>query len=95
MAVIQASKRQTCLNAILRTFCFRGIKLTLKLAITGQLIVDLCLTAKTQTRVGLIGVIAVSPGMDRFYFAVQIQFVAIFIINFRCMNGGYPSYHYS
>ena len=73
MAVIQASKRQTCVNAILRTFCFRGIKLTLKLAITGQLIVDLCLTAKTQTRVGTIGISAVTPGMDRFDFAVQIR----------------------
>lgn len=90
MTIIQASKRQTCINAILRTFCFSGIKLTFKLAVTGKLIVDLRLTAKTQTCVGFISISTISPGMGCFYFAVEIQLVAIFIINFRCMNGGYP-----
>ena len=87
MAIIQTSKRQTCINTILRTFCFSGIKLTFKLTIASQLIVDLSLTAKTQTCVGTVSIGAVSPGVDRFHFAVEMKFVAIFIINFRCMNG--------
>ena len=92
MIKVQTSKCQTRRNPILRTFSLCSIKLAFKLAVASQFIVYLRFATKAQTRISTVAIFTVRPTVRGFHFAVQIQFITVFVIYFcglygcRCHN---------
>ncbi len=85
----QTSVRQTGFVAV-GTLSFRAIALELifPLAVSGQLIVDLSFTFEAQTNIRFVAVATsiIRKIVQTSNFAVQIQFVTVFVKNFSRVN---------
>ncbi len=68
------------------TFAFGSVSLNVifPLAVTGQLVVNLCFAFKADTHIGLIAIFrrVIREIVQAVYFPVKVQFVAVFVINF-------------
>ena len=82
----QAGKRQT---GFLGGVAFRFVagEFRFPTTVAGQLVINLRLAFDTETDIGLVAIftVIVADVVHRFDFAVDVQFVAVFIINFCCL----------
>ncbi|CAH0311006.1 hypothetical protein SRABI106_04047 [Rahnella aquatilis] len=92
MTEFQASEGQTGFGAggawrFAVRFSMVSHDVVFPLAVAGDQVINLCLAFKTETNITLVAVIAgsVREVMQTFHFTVQVQFIAVFIINFRCV----------
>ena len=79
-------------------FCFVTRELCFPTSVARQLIVNLRFTLKAKTNVSLVTILRViiTEVVHCFYFAVHVQFITVFIINFCCVNRcgcNYAHYH--
>ncbi|MNV50853.1 hypothetical protein D3C71_1428820 [compost metagenome] len=69
-----------------------GLDVVFPLAVTGQLVIDLRFAFKTEADISLVAIFGfvIAENMFGGYATVQVEFIAIFIINFcRVGKGGH------
>ena len=89
IAHLHTREGQTRPGLIVRTFGVVCLNVVFPLCEAGHHVVDLGFTFEAQSHIGLIAIFrrVVREIMQTIYFAIQIQFIAVFIINFSCVSG--------